>query len=115
LLRGTPWGVIAVVVAILLPALCLVARTVRGRRTSDLTREELRLLKALDEQAKGNPKAYLSVEFAAYRAEVEKCDVKVRRLKEIGYLKESNIENGYVGHRPVWITVGGMLRAKKRR
>jgi hypothetical protein len=110
-LRDTVWGGIAVVVAIL----SILARTIHSRRTGDLTRDELRLLKAFKEQAKGNPRAYLSVEFAAYKAEVDKYDVEVQRLKDLGYLQDSNIKAGYLGQRPVWITAKGIRRAEKRR
>jgi hypothetical protein len=106
---------ITVAVAILVAALGLLVRTIHKNRTSDLTRHELRLLKAFSEQAKGNPRAYLSAEFAAYRAEVDKYEVGLRRLKESGYLQDSNIEAGYLGHRPVWITAKGIRRAEKKR
>jgi hypothetical protein len=108
-------GGIAVLATILVVALVLFARALRNSGRSDLTREELRLLKAFSEQAKGNPRAYLSVEFAAYRAEVDKYETKLQRLKELGYLQDSNIEAGYLGHRPVWITAKGVRRAEKRR
>ena len=114
LLRDSVWGGIAVA-ALLVPALGFLARGMYVSRTSDLTRDELRLLKAFSEQAKGNPRAYLSVEFAAYRAEVEGYDVKLCRLKDLGYLRDSNIQAGYLGHRPVCITARGMRRAQKRR
>jgi hypothetical protein len=80
-----------------------------------LTRDEFKLLRAFNEQAKGDPRAYLSVEFAAYRAQVGGYDVKLRRLKDLGYLQESNIEAGYLGRRPVWITVEGIRRAESKR
>jgi hypothetical protein len=115
LFRDSAWGAIAVVVAILVLILGLFARTIRHSRTSDLTREELRLLKAFSEQAEGNPWAYLSVELAAYRAGVDKYETKVRRLKALGYLQDSNIKEGYLGHRRVWITPKGVQRAQKRR
>jgi hypothetical protein len=115
LISTSVWGGIAVVVAILIPSLGLVARTVHRTRTSDLTRDELRLLKAFNEQARKDPRAHLSVEFAAYKAGVDKYVVKVQRLKTLGYLKDSNIEGGYVGHRPVRITAKGIRRAAKRR
>jgi hypothetical protein len=114
LLRDSVWGVIAAVV-LLVPALGYLARGIYVNRNSDLTREELRLLKAFNEQAKGNPRAYLSVEFAAYRAQVDGYDVKLRRLKGLGYLRDSNIQAGYLVHRPVCITARGMRRAQKRR
>src|SRR5215204_7650696 len=114
-LRDPAWGEIAVAVAILVPALGFLARGIYISRTSDLTRDELRLLKAFNEQAKGNPRAYLSVEFAAYRAQVDGYDVKLRRLKGLGYLRDSNIQAGYLVHRPVCITTRGMRRAQKRR
>jgi hypothetical protein len=114
-LRDPAWGEIAVAVAILVLALGFLARGVYVGRASDLTGDELRLLKAFNEQAKGNPRAYLSVEFAAYRAEVGKYDVKLRRLKDLGYLRDSNIEAGYPVHRPVWITARGMRRAEQGR
>jgi len=114
-LRDSAWGGMAVVVAILVLALGF-ARVILSNRKSDLTRHELRLLKAFDEQAKREPRAYLSVEFAAYRAQVNKYDVKVQRLKDLGYLQDSNMhKGGYLGHRPVWITSKGMRRAQKRR
>jgi hypothetical protein len=115
LIRGSVWGVIVVVAAILIPTLGLVARTIRSGRRSDLTRDEIRLLNAFNEQAKGSPRAYLSVEFAAYKAKVDKYGVKVKRLKHLGYLKDSTIERGYVGYRPVRITATGIRRAAKRR
>lgn len=114
LLRDSVWGGIAVAVAILIPALGLLTRIITGSRTSDLTRDEIRLLKAFNEQAKGNSRAYLSVEFAAYKAEVDEYEVKLRRLKDLGYLRDSNIEAGYLGHRPVWITANGIRRAEKK-
>jgi hypothetical protein len=114
-LRDPAWGGIAVPVAIFVPVLGCLARAIYVNRTSDLTRDELRLLRAFNEQAKGNPRAYLSVEFAAYRAEVGKYDVKLRRLKDLGYLRDSNIEAGYPVHRPVWITARGMRRAEQGR
>jgi hypothetical protein len=57
-LRDSAWGGIAVVVAIFVPILVLLGRTACHRRTNDLTRGELRLLKAFSEQAEGNPRAY---------------------------------------------------------
>jgi hypothetical protein len=115
LLRDSVWGGIAAVVAILILAIAVLARIINSSRTSDLTRDEFRLLKAFNEQAKRNPRAYLSVEFAAYKAEVDEYDVKLQRLKGLGYLKDSNIKAGYLGHRPVWITANGMRRAERRR
>ncbi len=114
LLRDFAWVGIAAVV-ILVAILGILARTIRHRRTSDLTRDELRLLKAFNEQAEGNPRAYLSVELAAYRAEVDRYDTKLRRLKALGYLQDSNIREGHLGHRRVWITPEGVQRAQKRR
>src|SRR3712207_1334307 len=114
-LGNSVWSGITVAVAILAAALGLLVRTIHKNRTSFLTRHELRLLKAFSEQAKGNPRAYLSAEFAAYRAEVDKYEVGLRRLKELGYLQDSNIEAGYLGHRPVWITAKGIRRAEKKR
>jgi hypothetical protein len=108
------WGGIALAVVIVVLALGLSAKIINSGTTDDLTRDELRLLRAFNEQAKGDPRAYLSVEFAAYRAEVGEYDVKLRRLKELGYLRDSNIKAGYLGHRPVWITVDGILRAGRR-
>jgi hypothetical protein len=115
LLKDSVWVGIVVAVAILIPVLGLLARTITGSRTSDLTRDEIRLLKAYNEQAKGDPRAYLSVEFAAYKAEVDEYEVKLRRLKDLGYLRDSNIEAGYLGHRPVWITANSIRRAERRR
>ena len=112
---GLEWGGIVVAAAILVTAVALLARGIHASRTSDLSREEFRLLKEFAAQAKGNPRAYLSVEFAAYRAEVGEFEAKVKRLKSLGYLRDSNIGNGYLGHRPVWITERGMRRAEKRR
>ena len=112
LLRDSVWGGIAVAVAILMVTLGLLTRIIIGSRTSDLTRDEIRLLKAFNEQAKGNSRAYLSVEFAAYKAEVDEYEVKLRRLKDLGYLRDSDIEAGYLGHRPVWITANGIRRAE---
>ena len=114
-LTDSVWGGIAVVVAILISTLAFLPRIISRGRTSDLTREEFRLLKAFNEQAKGNPRAYLSVEFAAYKAEVDEYDVKLQRLKGLGYLKDSNMKAGYLGHRPVWITADGMRRAERSR
>jgi hypothetical protein len=48
-------------------------------------------------------------------AEVRNYEVKLRRLKDLGYLEDSNIKGGYLGHRPVWITDEGMRRAERRR
>ena len=114
LLRDSMWGGIAVAVAILILTLGLLTRIIIGSRTSDLTRDEIRLLKAFNKQAKGNSRAYLSVEFAAYKAEVDEYEVKLRRLKDLGYLRDSNIEAGYLGHRPVWITANGIRRAERK-
>ena len=55
------------------------------------------------------------MEFAAYRAQVSGYDVKLRRLKDLGYLQDSNIEAGYLGYRPVWVTVEGIRRAERNR
>ncbi len=115
MLRDSTWGGVAVVVAILVPTLGVLSRAIRNSRRSDLTREELRLLKAFNREAHGNPKAYLKPEFVAYRAKLDKYDVKVQRLKDLGYLQDSNIRGGYLGHRPVWITPKGVQRAEKRR
>jgi hypothetical protein len=115
LLGDTTWGGIALAVSIVVLALGLFAKIIDSGTTGDLTRDELRLLRAFNEQAKGDPRAYLSVEFAAYRAEVGDSDVKLRRLKELGYLRDSNIKVGYLGHRPVWITADGIRRASSRR
>ena len=103
----------AVVIVVL--ALGVSAKIINSGTTNDLTRDELRLLRAFDDQAKGDPRAYLSVEFAAYKAEVGEYDVKLRRLKELGYLRDSNIKAGYLGHRPVWITTDGIRRARRKR
>ena len=103
----------AVVIFVL--ALGLLAKIIYSGTTGDLTRDELRLLRAFNEQARGDPRAYLSVEFAAYRAEVGEYDAKLRRLKELGYLRDSNIKAGFLGHRPVWITADGIRRARSRR
>ena len=108
--RGIP---VAVEIPVAAPGLLF--STIHKTRRSTPTRHELRLLKAFSEQAKGNPRAYLSAEFAAYRAEVDKYEVGLRRLKELGYLQDSNIEAGYLGHRPVWITAKGIRRAEKKR
>jgi hypothetical protein len=114
-LSDSAWGGIAVAVLILIPALGFIGGTIRRRRARDLTCDELKLLKSFNEEAKGKPGAYLSVELAAYRAEVDKCETKVRRLKDLGYLQDSNIKVGYLGHRPVWITAKGVQRARKWR
>jgi hypothetical protein len=118
ILWGSAWGWMAVVAAILIPALALLTRAIasssRKSRKSHLTRDELRLLRAFNEQAQGDPRAYLSVEFAAYKAEMQTYEDEVRRLKGLGYLEASNIES-YLRHAPVWITPEGMLRAAKRR
>jgi hypothetical protein len=112
LLRDSVWGGIAVVLLVS----GWVARWLYKRLApSDLTRNELRLLKAFNEEARGNPKAYLKPEFVAYRAKLDRYDAKVRRLKDLGYLQDSNIKGDYLGQRPVWITPKGMQRAGKRR
>jgi hypothetical protein len=108
LLRDFAWVGIAAVAAILVVLLGILGRTIHHSRTSDLTRDELRLLKVFSEQAEGNPKAYLSVELAVYRAEVERYETKLRRLKALGYLQDSNIKEGHLGHRRVWITPEGI-------
>jgi hypothetical protein len=113
--RDYVWGGIAAVVAILILTLGFLAKTIHRSRTSDLTRDELRLLKAFNEQAKENRSRDLSVEFAAYKAEVDNYEVKLQRLKALGYLQDSNAKSGYLGHRPVRITAKGVLRAEKRR
>jgi hypothetical protein len=115
LLRDFAWVGIVAMAAFLVLILGILIRTIHHSRTSDLTRDELRLLKAFREQADGNPRAYLSVELAVYRAEVERYDTKVRRLKALGYLQDSNIKEGHLGHRRVWITPEGVQRAQKRR
>ena len=115
LLRDFAWLEIAAVAAILVALIGILGITLRYSRTSDLTRDELRLLKAFNEQAEGDPRAYLSVELAVYRAEVDRCDTKVRRLKALGYLQDSNIKEGHLGHRRVWITPEGIQRAQQRR
>ena len=115
-LRDTAWVVITVVVvAILIAALGFLARIIQSSRTSDLTRDELRMLKAFSEQAEADPRAYLSVELAAYKAEVDNYEVKVQRLKALGYLRDSNLKSGYLGHRPVQITAKGVRRAQRWR
>jgi hypothetical protein len=116
-LWSSMWSGIALVVAILMLALAFLTRAVpssRKSRKSQLSRDELRLLKAFNEQAQGDPRAYLSVEFAAYKAGLQSYDEEVRRLKDLGYLEDSDIES-YLRYRPVWITPEGMLRATKRR
>jgi hypothetical protein len=116
LLRDYVWGGIAVTVAILiLTSLGFLAKTIHTSRTTDLTRDELRLLKAFNEQAKENRSRDLSVEFAAYKAEVDNYEVKLQRLKALGYLQDSDIKGGYLGHRPVRITAKGAQRAEKKR
>jgi hypothetical protein len=115
-LWGSAWGWITVVVAILILVFASLTRAISGsrkRRKSQLSREELRLLRAFNEQAKGNPRAYLSVEFAAYKAGLQSYDEEVRRLKDLGYLEDSHIES-YLRYRPVWITPKGMRRATER-
>ena len=113
-LRDSAWGGVAVAVAILAAALGLLGRAFRNRRKSDLTREELRLLRAFNREARGDPKAYLKPEFVAYRAKLDSYDARVERLKDLGYLQDSNIGKGYLGHRPVRITPEGARRAQKR-
>jgi hypothetical protein len=115
LFGDTKWGWIALAVVIFVLALGLLAKIIYSGTTGDLTRDELRLLRAFNEQARGDPRAYLSVEFAAYKAEVGEYDVKLRRLKVLGYLRDSNLKAGYLGHRPVWITADGIRRARSRR
>ncbi len=102
-------------VALLSLAFGFLTNIITGGRTGDLTRDELRLLKAFNREARGDLKAYLKPEFVAYRAKLDNYDVKVERLKELGYLQDSNIRDGYLGHRPVWITPRGVKRAEKRR
>ena len=102
-------------VALLSLAFGFFTNIITGGRRGDLTRDELRLLRAFNEQARGDPRAYLSVEFAAYKAEVGEYDVKLRRLKVLGYLRDSNIKAGFFGHRPVWITADDIRRATSRR
>jgi hypothetical protein len=115
LFGDTKWGWIVLTVALLSLAFGFLTKIINSGTTNDLTRDELRLLRAFDDQAKGDPRAYLSVEFAAYKAEVGEYDVKLRRLKELGYLRDSNIKAGYLGHRPVWITADGIRRARRKR
>jgi hypothetical protein len=115
-LWSTAWGGIAVVVAIFVLALAFLTRVIpstQKRLKSHLSREELRLLKAFNEQAKGDPRAYLSVEYAAYRAGMQTYDDEVQRLKELGYLEDSDFKS-YFRRPPVWITPEGMRRATKR-
>jgi hypothetical protein len=115
-LWGSAWGWIAVVVVVLILVFASLSRampTSRKGRKSQLSREELRLLKAFNEQAQGNPRAYLSVEFAGYKAGLQSYDEEVRRLKDLGYLEDSHIES-YLRYRPVWITPEGMRRATER-
>src|SRR5918999_4127578 len=105
LLGDTTWGWIALAGTIAVLALGLFAKILDSGITDDLTRDELRSLRAFNEQAKGDPRAYLSVEFAAYRAEVVgKYDVKLRRLKVLGHLRD-------LGHRLVLITPDGISPA----
>jgi hypothetical protein len=113
-LWGSAWGWITVVVAILIPALAFLTRSIPSSRKSHLSRDELRLLRAFNEQAEGDPRAYLSVEFAAYKAEMQIYDAEVQRLRDLGYLEDSNIKS-YLRYPPVWITTEGMHRATKRR
>jgi hypothetical protein len=111
------WGGLAVGVAILILALAFLTRVIPSRRKSrksHLSSDELRLLRAFNEQAQGDPRAYLSVEFAAYKARIPSHDDVVQRLKDLDYLEDSNIES-YLRHPPVWITPEGMRRATKRR
>jgi hypothetical protein len=115
-LWGSAWGWIAVVVVVLILVFASLSRAIptsRKGRKSQLSREELRLLKAFNEQAQGNPRAYLSVEFAGYKAGLQSYDEEVRRLKDLGYLEDSHIES-YLRYRPVWITPEGMRRATER-
>ncbi len=116
-LWGSAWGWIAAVVAILIPVLALLTRAIpsgRKSRKSHLSRDALKLLKAFNEQAQGDPRTYLSVEFAAYKAGLQSYDDEVQRLKDLGYLEDSNIET-YLRYPPVWITPEGMRRATKKR
>lgn len=102
------------VVAILIPVLAFLTRAILSSRKGHLSRDELRLLRAFNEQAEGDPRAYLSVEFAAYKAGLQTYDDEVQRLKDLGYLEDSNIKC-YLRHPPVWITPEGMRRAAKMR
>jgi hypothetical protein len=116
-LWSSTWSGIALVVAILMLALAFLTRVIpssRKSRKSHLGRDALRLLRAFNEQAQGDPRAYLSVEFAAYKAGIQSYDEEVRWLKDLGYLEDSDIES-YLRYRPVWITPKGMCRATKRR
>jgi hypothetical protein len=115
LFGDTKWGWIALTVVLLSLAFGFLTKVITSGTTGDLTRDEIRFLRAFNEQAKGDPRAYLSVEFAAYKAEVGEYDVKLRRLKELGYLRDSNLKAGYLGHRPVWITADGIRRARSWR
>jgi hypothetical protein len=115
-LWSSAWVWIPVVVVILIAALAFLTTAIpasRKSRKGHLSREELRLLRAFNEQAQGDPRAYLSVEFAAYKAGLQSYDEEVRRLKDLGYLEDSHIES-YLRYRPVWITPEGMRRATKR-
>ena len=79
LFGDTKWGWIALTVALLSLAFGFFTNIITGGRRGDLTRDELRLLRAFKEQAQGDPRAYLSVEFAAtYKAGVGEYDVKLR-------------------------------------
>jgi hypothetical protein len=114
-LRDPAWGGIAVPVAIFVPVLGCLARAIYVNRTSDLTRDELRLLRAFNEQAKGNPRAYLSVEFTAYRVGGRRVRRQVAAAKRPRLPAGLRHQAGYPGHRPVWITEQGMRRAEKVR
>src|SRR5918998_5021305 len=113
LFGDTKWGWITLTVALLSLAFGFFTNIITGGRRGDLTRDELRLLRAFKEQAEGDPRAYLSVEFAAYKAEMQIYDAEVQRLKDLGYLEDSNIKS-YLRYPPVWITTEGMRRATKR-
>jgi hypothetical protein len=60
LFGDTKWGWIALTVALLSLAFGFLTNIITGGWTGDLTRDELRLLKAFNEQAQGDPRAYLS-------------------------------------------------------
>ena len=114
LFGDTKWGWIVLTVALLSLAFGFLTKIINSGTTNDLTRDELRLLRAFKEQAEGDPRAYLSVELAAYKAGLQSYDDEVSRLKDLGYLEDSNIES-YLRYPPVWITTEGMRRATKRR
>jgi len=95
-----------------------VVRSIRRSRASDLTRDELRLLKEFNKNAGGNPRAYLDPVVTAQQAglDIDSCTSEIQRLKDLDYLENTNIKAGVLSKQlPVWITTRGMRRAEQKR